>query len=49
MHFWGATSQKINERRVEGHDGVSHVNNFFLVIPVSRPNGGESREWKKNR
>lgn len=28
MHLWSAASQQVDESRVEGHDGVAHVNNF---------------------
>lgn len=49
MHLWGTASQQVNERRVEGHDGIAHVNHLLLIITISRPNSGKSQEWKKQR
>lgn len=49
MHLRGTTSQQVNERRVEGHDGVAHVYHLLLIVAISGPNGGESEELGKNR
>lgn len=42
MHLWSTTSQQVNERRVEGHDGVAHVYHLLLIITISRPDSGKS-------
>ena len=47
MHLWGTTSQQVNQRRVEGHDGVPHVYHLLLVVTISRPTGGKSKDMKR--
>lgn len=49
MHLWGTTSQQVNERRVEGHDGIAHVYHLLLIITISRPDSGKSGELKQKR
>jgi len=33
MHLWSAASQQVDKSRVEGHDGVAHVNHFSRLLP----------------
>lgn len=49
MHLWGTTSQQVNERRVEGHDGIAHVYHLHLIITISRPNSGKSGGLRKQK
>lgn len=49
MHLWGTTSQQVNKRRVEGHDGIAHVYHLLLVITIGRPNSGKSEELRSNK
>lgn len=51
MHLWGTTSQQVNERRVEGHDSIAHVNNLLLIVTISGPNSnkGEKLGMNSNR
>lgn len=32
VHLWSAAAQQIDQSRVEGHDGVSHVNGVVLLF-----------------
>lgn len=41
VHLWCTASQQVDERGVEGHDGIAHVHHLLLIVPISRP---ESRE-----
>lgn len=47
MHLWCAASQQVDERRVEGHDGVAHVHHLLLIVAISRPGGREGAELVK--
>lgn len=32
INLWSAAAQKVYKSRVKGHDGVSHVDDIFIVI-----------------
>lgn len=32
MHLRGTTAQQVNKSRVEGHDGIPHVDGVILLI-----------------
>jgi len=32
MHLWSAAPQQVNKGRVEGHDGVPHVNEVVIIV-----------------
>lgn len=37
MHLRCAAPQQVDERRVEGHDGVAHVHHLLFVVAAARP------------
>lgn len=39
MHLWSAASQQINQSRVEGHDGVAHMNDLSFLLTGPETNG----------
>lgn len=49
MHLWSAAPQQVDERRVEGHDGIAHVHHLLLIVAISRSNVGKSEELRKSR
>lgn len=38
VHLWSAASQQIDQSRVEGHDGVAHVDDFPLLFATPATN-----------
>lgn len=47
MHLWCTASQQVDERRVEGHDGIAHVHHLLLIVTISRPERREGAELVK--